>query len=756
VIAALSLLAGVLLGVAAAHLPSDSWLIFATVSAAFAGLSSWRSLRAVRCLACLLAGMVLASVEAGHWQALRVDPATAGSRLLLEGRIQGLPERHGNDLRFDAQVQILAPARGDEHWRRARLTWREAPVEPRAGESWRWLVQVEAAGRTRNFEGLDVERLLFRDRVHLTGRIVPVALNEKRQAAPPSIDRLRERIARRISQSVADPDAAALMIALAVGHTAGVSRDQWRVFNATGTTHLVAISGLHVTLFAWLALRAARMAWRLLPRAAPFERETFCWLLAMGAAGGYALLAGSSVPTQRTWIMLAVFVLARLAVRHVSAARLWSLAMIAVLLIDVLAPLSAGFWLSFVAVGVILLLTSEVPVAQSRWRRMLTLQLAIMLALAPLTAAIFGGISLVGFVVNLLAIPIVSFGFVPLVLLGALCAGVFPLIADPVFQLAAASYQVLWPGLVAAADMPFAQWRVEPPAWWYAYAAAAAWFSLHAWPMGLRLAATAAVLPLVFADSRTPPSGTFQVNVLDTGRGSAVLVTTRSHVLLFDTGDSWGTNGARIVQQVLPALDALGVERIDLLVLPGLDPERARGAALLASERGVDRILVGGGWPGSTLPAERCVDMQFMQDDVEFATFVAGELGQFCMLRVAAGAHRLLVAGEVDTPAEQALSRRVSPGTLASHVVVMGRHGSEQASCKEWIETTAARIAVAAGGIADSQSRARTLARWRAAGVRVLDTHADGGIEIAFGTQGVAALATARTARYPFAWRRRE
>ena len=48
-------------------------------------------------------------------------------------------------------------------------------MEPRAGESWRWLVQVEAAGRTRNFEGLDVERLLFRDRVHLTGRIVPVA-----------------------------------------------------------------------------------------------------------------------------------------------------------------------------------------------------------------------------------------------------------------------------------------------------------------------------------------------------------------------------------------------------------------------------------------------------------------------------------------------------------------------------------------------------------------------------------------------------
>ncbi len=160
---------------------------------------------------------------------------------------------------------IVDPASTDPRLRRARLAWRNAPVAPRVGERWRWLVRLAPVYGRRNFTGIDNERAAFRDRVQLAGRVLPAALNARLTLANSSIDTLRARVAARIAEHVADPDAAALLTALAVGLTPGMSADQWRVFNATGTTHLVAISGLHVTLFAMLALIAARALWRCPP-----------------------------------------------------------------------------------------------------------------------------------------------------------------------------------------------------------------------------------------------------------------------------------------------------------------------------------------------------------------------------------------------------------------------------------------------------------------------------------------------------------
>ena len=263
-----------------------------------------------------------------------------------------VPARVGAEWRFDADVQPLASDR-DGRQRRARLAWREAPVAPRVGERWRWLVRLSSAPSHAISPASIVERVAFRDRVHLTGRISAGGLNARLALAHVVGRYWRARIAARY------PTALPIRMRRVAhgtgrGRHRGMSADQWRVFNATGTTHLVAISGLHVTLFALLALIAARGLWRCSPVAARVEREPFAIVLALAAAGGYSLLAGFSVPTQRTWLMLAIFALARLGARHVGAGRTWSLALAAVLLLDVFAPLAAGFWLSFIAVGVIL------------------------------------------------------------------------------------------------------------------------------------------------------------------------------------------------------------------------------------------------------------------------------------------------------------------------------------------------------------------------------------------------------------------
>jgi competence protein ComEC len=747
VTAALSLLAGVLAGFGCASVPTTSWLWCASIATVAVLLSPLRASLAVRCVAWVLGGLCLAGITTVRWQALRLPPAAPDERVLLEGQIVSVPARDSDDVGFDAEVRVLKGAGAGPAWRRARLRWR-VNVAPRVGERWQWLVRLGQAGETRNFHGFDPERLAFRDGVHLHGRVFPSALNARLALAANSIDTVRARIATRIAVRVADPDAAGLITALAVGLTDSMSTDQWRVFNATGTTHLVAISGMHVTMFALLAFAGARLAWRLLP-GRTLEREPFALLSGLLAAGGYALLAGFSVPTQRTWLMLAVFAVTRLGARPLDSARTWSLALIMVLLLDPRAPLAAGFWLSFVAVGVILMLETTALVRAGRTVRMLRLQLAVMVTLAPLTFAVFGGVSLVGFGVNLLAIPLISFVFVPLVLVGALLAWWIPVLDGLPFALAEKLYDWSWPTLVWAADLDPASWRVEPSMAWFALAIPASMWMLWSWPWGLRLSGAAVWLPLLFAPSRLPAVGEVRVDVLDAGRGSAVLISTHTHALLFDTGDRWNSHGTGLARAVLPALDAYGIRAVDLLVLPRLDEDRAAGAALLAFERGVHRILTGGGWPASRLGATACRESSFEWDAVELQVFAAGG-GNYCALRIVAGGHALLLSGDLDAFAERELLAR-GPPRLANDIVVMSRQAGSGA---EWIESNGAGFVIATGGIATSDARARNLARMRDAGVRVLDTRADGAIQFVFGTRGVTEIATARSAKYPFAWRR--
>ena len=757
-IGGLLLLTGVLVGLGSAALPSLTWMIVASVSAMVVLLTPLRRCATSAGAALLLVGLGVAWAGTWHWLSLRVPASAADQRVLLEGRIISVPARDGAEVHFDVTGTLVDDP--DTRVRTARLIWRSAPYAPRVGERWRLLVRLAPLSDTRNFAGADPARFVFRDRVHLAGRVLPSRLNLRLALANASIDSARARVAARIDDQVADPDAAALLVALAVGLTDRLSADQWRVFNATGTTHLVAISGLHITLFALIAFFVARQMWKwllVLPRAHFVEREPFAVTFGLAAAGAYSLLAGFSVPAQRTWLMLACVALARLAARHAGSGRIWALALIAVLLFDPFAPLSAGFWLSFVAVGVILAASSagssKSATMVARASNAVRLQFAIMLALAPLTFAVFDGLSIAGLWVNLIAIPVVSFVLVPLVLIGTLAVLVAPGLSQMPFSAAAALYDFAWPGLVWAADGEFALWRATPSPWWIAFAALSGVVLLSRWPWTLRLSAVCVALPLLFVPSADPEPGTARVSVFDAGRGSAALVITHSRTLLFDTGDHWNTHGVRLRQLVLPKLDALGRRVVDMLVLPTLNEDRAQGTALLAFERQLHGVRVGGGWPATSLPVVPCTNSGFEWDGVEFRTYASGPGGRYCALRVSAGARGILLAGDIDAAAERALVSRI-PGELASDVVLMSRQGSSLASAPEWIEATGAGLAIATGGIAESHSRAMTLERWRRAGAEILDTRRDGGIELGIGTDGVRVLAVARNEMYPFVWRR--
>ncbi|MEP7314799.1 MAG: ComEC/Rec2 family competence protein, partial [Pseudomonadota bacterium] len=357
---------------------------------------------AVACAFCRRALLPVAFLGAGALLAqFAVQAHFAGlqrteQRLLAEVRILGIPRLTATGMQFDGEVralrQPLLPVK------RARLIWRSPGTTlPRAGDRWQFALRLLPPGAHSNPDAVDLARNALRDHVQATGTVLDSPLNRRMAGAAHSLDAIRERIAERIMSTVSDPASAALLAALGVGATGDVSRESWRVFNATGITHLVAISGLHVTLFAMLAMAGTRRLWAVLARLGLHcRREPFAAWAGMLLATGYALLAGFSVPTQRTLLMLGVWLLWRCAGRAASGTATVAVAAIVVLLWDPFSVLAAGFWLSFVAVCAIIWIAGGRPQQPGKVQAALLVQFAVTIALLPVTFAIFGSLSLAG------------------------------------------------------------------------------------------------------------------------------------------------------------------------------------------------------------------------------------------------------------------------------------------------------------------------------------------------------------------------
>lgn len=667
----------------------------------------------------------------GWWQfERRLLPPGYAQRWLAEVEVSGVPQQQGDEQRFTAR---LRDARGEGPWRAAQLTWPRAPSPaPLAGERWRLLVSVRAPPASANPGRADHRLALLRSGMHVAGTVVSSPLNQRLATAGPSLDGLRARLAAALRERVAERDAAALAVALAVGVTDDVSPAQWRVFNATGITHLVAISGLHVTLFALLAMALARRLWWWSPALHRYRRDSFAALLGVAAAGAYALLAGFSVPTRRTLLMLAAWQLLRALARPAAAAPALAVAAVLVLGFDPAALVSAGFWLSFVAVAILMYATPQGPRGLLGWRELWNAQWRVAVGLTPVTVAVFGSVSVAGLWVNFLAIPLFSLLLVPLALAATATVLWLPAVADPLLQLFAWLHGGIWPWLFQVADSDLSLWRTQAPSWWCLLAAPAA--ALWLWPAGWpqRLSAALALLPALFVARAALPAGECEITTLDMGQGTAVIVRTAGHTLLYDNGEAWRSNGARTAGTVLPALRALGVRAIDRVVLPRVDADRSAGLVALAAELPVREYWA----TGAELPPEfrACAEgAGWRWDEVSFRW-----LGAACALEVRAAGTAALLAGELSREQQDAL---VAEGLGRYDWVLLPRHGFATGDSPALRAAVGARVAVLTQS--SSGARAATVQRtadaWRAAGARVLLTGETGAVHARLGRSGLSA-----------------
>lgn len=622
-------------------------------------------------------------------QSERVDrwPAAAdGERVLAEVEFPELATNTADGWQSVVRWRNLRTAASQSRWYRARLTAANSVLRPPLpGARWQLVLELRAPRAAMNPGGIDSERLQFARRWHALARVRPSSLNKLLQPAQGAwIERARLGLRDRVAQHGIDRDVDALFLALAAGLTDGFSDADWQIFNATGTTHLVAISGTHVTGLAALIYWLARLGWGVLPRSGcRVTRERFAATVAWLVAAAYALFAGFSVPTQRTLLMLSVWYVARCSGRSVGAARTMMLALLAVLLLDPLAPLTSGFWLSFVAMAVLLWLFPGGQLnrqlgARSSAREYVRAQWGITVALAPLTALLFSTVPLAGLWVNALAIPLFALLLVPLCLLASVLLFAWPPVGEWLLQLFATVHWPIGAGLAWAAASPWALWRL-PDGTLAAVALmilALSW--LPPWPLRLRMAGTlAAVMGLVgafwWAFVSAPRAC---VTMLDSGMAGSVVLRAAGRAAVVDTGDGWRSRGRATVTHLLPMLRARGVEHIDLLVLGRPSTDRAQGLAWLTNALSAGAVIGSSHWRSGPLPVMACDRRTLHWGGVGLQLWPAGDA---CALRVLVAGQSWWLAHTLNARDESALLMQLAAAGVSSADLLILRRGAANA-----------------------------------------------------------------------------
>lgn len=684
----------------------------------------------------------------GHAALARQLPATAAAvDHVLQGRVISLPDHGARSSRFLFQVDDDAALPVEVRGRVFAMGWHAqagSGEDPRrrvqAGARWRLHARLRPPRGLRNPGGFDAERHALLQGVAGSGQVrEPV---RARLLAPASgMPAWRERMAAAIAVQVMG-GGARFVQALALGDTRALTQADWDDLRALGLTHLIAISGFHVGLVAGFAAWLAGCAWRVWPPLGRYwPRPLGMAVAAVSGAALYAAVAGFALPTVRTVLMIAVLAAARCSRRRVTVGQALALAALAVLLVDPLAVLAPGFWLSFAGV---LWLVWCLPGRAPRWlRTFLVAQGVATLALLPLTVALFGQASRAGPLVNLLAIPWWSLVVVPLALLGTALEALVEGTGRWPWRLAAWCFEASWWLLGYAAHSPLALWWL-PQARDAALLAAVlgvAWLLLPRGSGG-RLPAALLCLPLLWPAQQRPADGEVELLVMDVGQGMAIWVRTRTHRLLYDTGPTavGGFDaGERIV---VPTLHALGEGRLDRLVLSHGDRDHAGGVA--AVRRGFPRTLLlapQGALPGIDAPCH--AGQSWRWDGVDFqilhprpGTPYQGNESS-CVLRIATAQGAILLAGDIGARSEALLLQ--APSTLRAALVVVPHHGSDGSSSAAWVAAVAPRLAIVSAGHGNRfrHPRPAVVARWQDAGAEVLGTADSGALRAWLGREGL-------------------
>lgn len=677
-------------------------------------------------LAFFLFGLCWACVSAQWALDDRLRPPLDGQTRWLEGRVSGLPQQTDSGVRFELSDSRSRNARLPA---RIRLYWHGGPPV-RSGERWRLAVTLKRPSGLLNFHGVYHEAWLLAQRIGATGSV------KDGERLAPARNAWRDAVRQRLMAVDAQGREAGLA-ALVLGDGSGLTADDWRVLQDTGTVHLLVISGQHIGLLAGLiyALVAALARYGCWPR-------TWPWLpwacgLAFTAALGYGLLAGFGVPVQRACVMVGLVLLWRLRFRHLGIWWPLLLAFNGVLILEPLASLQPGFWLSFAAVAVLGLTFGGRLGRWSAWQAWTRPQWLIAIGLFPVLLVLGLPISLSAPLANLFAVPWISLVVLPLALLGTALLAV-PFVGAGLLWLAGGALDGLFNALALLAGQLPAWIPAEVPMGYWLVSLVGAVLLLLPKGVPFRLLGWPMLLLAVFPPREPVPHGQVDVLQLDVGQGLALILRTRHHTLLYDAGPRSGAVdlGARVV---LPSLKRLGVDALDMMLLSHADADHAGGAAAVARGLSIKRV-VGGETEGlpALLDTQPCISgEQWAWDGVSFELWqwpdaVDGN-PKSCVLHVQANGERLLLTGDIDRAAEQAFL--ASTLAVPTDWLQAPHHGSRSSSSWPFLQRLAPKsVLISRGrGNAFGHPHPQVVERYQALGAQVYDSAEQGAVRLRLG-----------------------
>ena len=691
-----------------------------------------------------LLGFGASGVRAVSRAAESLPASLEGKDIVVDGVVASLPQRGAAGTRFRFEVETaLLQGKSIELPSMLALGWYRgqhedaADIQPRgelrAGQRWRLTLRLRQPHGSVNPHGFDYELYLFELGVGGTGYVRDAPAILLHNAAGFPVERLRQAVRDGIEAKIADRRIAGVLAALAIGDQAAIDREDWDLFRNTGVAHLMSISGLHITMFAWLAGALVGALWRRSPRALlliPVPAAARWGGLA--AALAYSLLSGWGVPAQRTVWMLATVTL----LQSQAAVWPWPLVLLAaagvVSFIDPWALLQPGFWLSFGAVGLLMASQPALTVAVSapaasglktglkagmkRFASVLSggvrTQVIATLGLTPLTLVFFQQVSLVGLIANLFAIPVVTLLITPLALLGVLAA--------PIWVLGAWVSTKFIVALGWLAALPGAVWGIPAaPHWAQAAALLGSALLIMPLPWRARLLALPLILPLLMPPPPSVEPGRFEIVALDVGQGTAVLARTRNHLLLYDAGPQYSRDSDAGQRILLPLLRGRGERRIDTLVLSHRDNDHVGGARALLAALPIGELLTSleQAHPlraGANQHSRCAAGQSWVWDEVRFEV-LGPELAQYpnlpgadgdrrvktnalsCVLRIASAQGSVLLTGDIEREQEAALVARFG-AALRSEVLIVPHHGSKTSSSAPFLDAVRPRLGIIQAG----------------------------------------------------------
>lgn len=692
----------------------------------------------LRVVACCALGFLWTMWRADSVLQQRLDPKYEGAIVTVTGVINERPSAYASASRIVLDVLSSKTGRDQKlNLARLQLNWYDPPRSLTLASKCALKVRLKVPHGVQNPGGFDREKWLFTEQISATGYVVEHPSNrcvpvEERW----SVNQIRQFIASRVREALPNAGQHAIVLALSVAQRDGLSTRQWDVLRDTGTAHLLAISGLHISFVAGAAFVLAHWTIGL---AAPLSRQ---WpvqrpaaICALVVATGYAALAGFPTSSERALVMLGVAMACVYWRRRVISVDAFFIALAAVAIVDPFALLTASYWLSFCAVGWLLLITTTGATGNLP-RRLLRVHVYLALGLTPLLGILHQSVPIASPVANLVAVPVVTMTIVPLVIVGIVALPINFSMAKLCWTGAAWIWDQLWRVLewlaahLSAVELPFAPTPLTA-------LLAALGVLLLVIPVlsGRWLVGTVLLSALMLGERESLSSGQIRVTVLDVGQGLAVVVETASKILVYDTGPAFGDYSAG--QTILtPFLRRTGVREIDRLVLSHADNDHAGGWPALVDAFLVREIVVN---PSHQFgdPHRTCRSgdsWRWDGVDFDFLHPVSGAEGSrnnlSCVLRISAPGGTVLLPGDIEALAENKLVSE-SGRLLAADVLLAPHHGSSTSSTPRFVSAVSPRYVVFPAGYGNRFSfpRPTIVERYSLSGATLLTTGSSGAIE---------------------------